>query len=265
MAKLILRFNVPESIGRLEFADLPQSRELSEALERLQVERLGDLREVSLPELSRVSKAANAVTLELGCLIRRAKCGEFGNRSVEAFCKHDLEKLWRSWPGEVPGETIVIPEAATGFPLAVFKMPSRLRNILHFLGFKCAGELRGREYRHFLRMPGIGVRTLQDLRNLVRQIQEGPGDAPPPLIEKKRRVSPCFVVPEAVRGVVPYGLPISARLDGVLRRMGIARLGDLHGMELSEMHMMSGCGPKTLQEAWQLIEQALARFGSQPD
>ena len=61
-----------------------------------------------------------------------------------------------------------------------------------------------------------------------------------------------------MRGAIPYDLPISVRLDGVPRRTGIARLGDLHGMEFYEMHMMSGCGPKTLKEVLLLIERALA-------
>lgn len=258
MTNSILRFYVPEDIARLDFADLPQSNELSEALERLQVERLGDLGKISVPELRRVTKAVKAVTLELGCLLRRAKDGEFRHLCGEAHCKPDPEGLWRSRPRDVPGEKIEIPETATGLPLALFEVPPRLRNTLHVLGLKHASDLNGKEYRHFLRVPGIGMKTVQDLKKLVQQIREGRTGTPRPVPEKKLRAPLCFIVPEAVRGVIPYDFPISVRLDGVLRRMGIARLGDLHDMEFHEMHMMSGCGPKTLKEALRLIERALA-------
>jgi hypothetical protein len=264
MERSILRFRVPENIARLEFADLPQSSELTEALEQLRIERLGELGRISVTDLRRASKAADAVTLELGCLIRRAEHGEFGKDSEEAIRKHDHESLWRILPGDVAGERIEIPATAIGLPLAAFQMPTRLRSILQRLEFKHAGDLNGKEYRHFLRVTGVGVKTVQDLRVLVQQIREGPGDAAQLLSEKRTRVSPCFTVPEVVRSVVPYDFPISARLDGVLRRMGIAQLSDLHGTAFYEMHMMLGCGRKTLKEALQLIEQALNSIGSQP-
>jgi hypothetical protein len=254
MERPSLRFQVPESIGSLAFADLPQSPELSEELERLHVQCLGDLKNIALPGPRRASKADKALILEVGCLLRRAKRGEFGKRSGEGLCQRDWGHLWRTSPGHVPGETIDIPEAASGVPLAVFEMPPRLRNILQVLDLKHAGDLNGREYQQFLRAPGMGAKMLQALRKVVQQIREAPGGTCEPIPEKKSRVPPCFVVPEAVRDVIPYDFPITPRLDGVLRRMGIARLGDLHGMEFCEMSLLAACGPATLKEALRLIE-----------
>lgn len=256
MAKSLLGFHVPREIASLDFADLPQSQELSDGLERLKVERLGELERISLPELHQGSNTAKAIFLELGCLLRRAKCGEFRKLRRDGWHERKRDHLWENWSGDKPSEKIEIPQASTRLPLVVFEMPPRLRNILHGLGLKQAGDLNGKEYRHFLRAPGMGVKTMRDLREVVQRIQEGRTlttlRAPQETVQSSR----CFIVPEAMRGVVPYELRISARLDGVLRRMGIARLGDLHGVEQYEMHLVSGCGAKTLKEALALIGQA---------
>jgi hypothetical protein len=254
MERPSLRFQVPESIASMAFADLPQSPELSEEVQRLQVQSLGDLKNIALPNPGRATKADKALILEVGCLLRRAKRGEFGKRSGEGFCRRDWGHLWRTSPGHVAGKMIDLPEAASGVPLALFKMPTRLRNILHVLDLKHAGDLKGREYQQFLRAPGMGAKMLQALRIVVQQIREAPGGTCEPIPEKTSRVPPCFVVPEAVRDIIPYDFPISPRLDGVLRRMGIARLGDLHGTEFCEMSLLAACGPATLKEALRLIE-----------
>lgn len=254
MSQSILRFSIPVDIAKLDFAGLPQSSELSEALERLQVERFGDLIRISVPDIRRVTKADRAVTLELGCLLRRAKSGEFGKLASGEDGAPDWSWLWQIRPRDASGERIEIPEAQTNLPLALFEMPVRLRNILQRFGFKRASDLNGKEYQHFLRGPGMGPKTLGDLRRLVQQIREG--GTVTPRTKKKQPRSACFIVPEAVRDLIPYDLPISTRLDGVLRRMGIARLGELQAMEFHELLMISGSGLKTLKEALGLIKRA---------
>jgi hypothetical protein len=258
MAESILRFWVPREVEGLEFADLPQSVELSDVVYRLQLECLGDLHRISVRELRRTTKAAKAVTLELGCLVRRAKRGEFGKLPGEVFYTPNFEYVWPTpWPGEAPGEQIEIPAAAMPLPLAIFEMTGRLRNILYRLGFEHASDLNGRQYCHFLRLQGVGGTTAQDLRILVQRIREGRPGTPRPVAQKKAPIPPpCFVVPQTLKDIIPYDLPISARLDGILRRMGIARLGDLVGIEYREMLAMLGCGQKTLREALQLLERA---------
>jgi hypothetical protein len=69
MEKPTLRSRVREKMANLQLADLPQSSQLSELLEQLQIERLGQLETVSIADLRRASKAADALTLELGCLL----------------------------------------------------------------------------------------------------------------------------------------------------------------------------------------------------
>lgn len=259
MATRMLYFQVRERIANLELADYPQSHELSAALERLGVECFGDVKRLSLQDLRSVSEVPSAVALELGSLIRRAERGEFGYPAGEpCFEKAQRVPTWTS-PTEPPGEAISIPKGVRGLPLSMFQMSVRLHNILRTLEFSQAGDLHGRPYKHFLRLRNCGPKTLQELRKLVQQIRESPAEGPQPVPYKKSprlKVTCSFAIPKEARHLVPYELPVSRVLDGVLRRKGITRLGDLHGMAFSELRMLNGCGPKTVNELLALIERA---------
>ena len=258
MKKSRLHISVPLELGGIRFADLPLSIELSAMLERLQVVRLEDLLRLTVSDLPRSRVAAKALVLELGVLVRRARSGEFGQPAREPAAAWRSAAQWPVQPASVPGERIEIPASAATLPLGLIQMPARLRGVMDALDFKLAGELHGRMYRDCLRLANVGAKTLEDLRSLVEQIREGRVTLVPPRAEEKVRIPLSFVVPEAVRGIVPYDLPISTRLDGVFRRMGITRLGDLHGMEFVEMLKCAGCGRKTLNEAIECVGRAPA-------
>jgi Sigma-70, region 4 len=53
-------------------------------------------------------------------------------------------------------------------------------------------------------------------------------------------------------------LPISARLETVLRKKGFARLGDLQGRQIGELRRVKGCGQKGVREFVHLLEHATA-------
>jgi predicted Zn-ribbon and HTH transcriptional regulator len=58
------------------------------------------------------------------------------------------------------------------------------------------------------------------------------------------------------KGLNPYDLPISARLETVFKRNGIERLGDLHGLSQADLRRRGRCGLKTTAEIFQLVARA---------
>ena len=65
-----------------------------------------------------------------------------------------------------------------------------------------------------------------------------------------------FEVPEAARGLNPFELPLSTRLEAALRRRNVSRLGDLNGVTEHELKSAGNCGAGTLAELAQLIKRA---------
>jgi hypothetical protein len=75
---------------------------------------------------------------------------------------------------------------------------------------------------------------------------------------KERRFnSPdCISIPAQVRKWELSAFPMSARLRNVLDYSGCRLLGDLHGLQLSELEERRGCGQHTLQELKAFVRQA---------
>jgi len=64
----------------------------------------------------------------------------------------------------------------------------------------------------------------------------------------------------------PFDLPLSVRLEGVLRRKGVRQLGDLHGVPLRELKGFANCGNTTISELTHLIKRAGAgEFNTEPE
>ncbi len=55
-------------------------------------------------------------------------------------------------------------------------------------------------------------------------------------------------IPEHVSHLNPFEFPSSARLEGLFRRKGITRLGQLNGVPLEELRKFGNCGPRTISE-----------------
>ncbi len=72
---------------------------------------------------------------------------------------------------------------------------------------------------------------------------------PVPSLDISRRLS----VPPWAREANPLDFPSSVRLEGMFRRRGIKRLGQLEGTPLVELRRMGNCGPRTIVELVTLL------------
>jgi hypothetical protein len=68
----------------------------------------------------------------------------------------------------------------------------------------------------------------------------------------------CLSVPDSVSHLNPFEFPSSARLEGLFRRRGVTRLGELHGVPLEELRNFGNCGPRTIAELVHLLERIVA-------
>lgn len=68
----------------------------------------------------------------------------------------------------------------------------------------------------------------------------------------------AFQVPEAVRELNPFELPLSTRLEAALRRKNVTRLGDVDGVAERDLQAVGNCGAGTLAELGRLIKRAAA-------
>jgi hypothetical protein len=74
----------------------------------------------------------------------------------------------------------------------------------------------------------------------------------------------AFSVPESVRALDPFELPLSTRLEAALRRHGVLHLGDLHARPQSDLRAVGNCGAGTLAELVHLIKRAAGGEFSAP-
>jgi hypothetical protein len=65
-------------------------------------------------------------------------------------------------------------------------------------------------------------------------------------------------VPAAAWDLNPGEFPSSVRLQGVFRKKNIRRLGDLHGLALSDLRQLGNCGPTTIKELVRLLKRIAA-------
>ncbi len=76
---------------------------------------------------------------------------------------------------------------------------------------------------------------------------------------EKKELLPAEVerlaVPTAAKNLSPFDFPASVRLDGVFRRRGIKRLGQLDGVSVADLRRMGNCGRRTVAELIQLLQR----------
>lgn len=288
MAKANQTFLIPEAIRRLRLSELPLSGELAPALRRLRISTFDDLTGVSLRNFQRVSDRSTALFLEIGRLIQRARQGDLAaspvqhvrlkQASTHSRFPHVPERALRTPTAaltrpinanvvsESPqDETIFIPQEARGKILAAVPVSVRLQHILEFKHFRLFGDLHGCTFSEIGAYRNCGKKTLDELRKLVHTIQHvhhapaavGQTDvdgqeARPPV------VADAFFVPANLHSLSTFDLPLSVRLEGVLRKKGVRRLGDLHCLPLKELRRVRNCGKNTIAELILLIERATA-------
>jgi hypothetical protein len=289
MAKANQTFFIPENIRRLQFSGLPQSPELASVLRRLRASTLDDLCGTSLRDFQRVSDNGTALFLEVGRLIERARRGDFtispvGNERLNSVSSRRLPPLssipkekgqaGRRSVSEAPtDETIFIPAEAHGKLLATFPISARLQHIFESKHFRLFGDLHGRSFSEIRSYCNCGKKTIEELRNLVREIQHShqqwveDGRAEVAVHEAPQPIAAgAIFVPSKLHELNVADLPLSVRLEGVLQLIGVRRLGDVHGVSVHDLGRTRNCGRKTISELVRLIERAAAgEFSAAPD
>jgi hypothetical protein len=286
LATSIQAFFVPKTISDLRFCKLPLSVPLSAALKRLRVETFGDLSGMTISDFRRISNKSAALFVELTGLTQRARDGEFtaafgqnvgisnssgsrtfhANAPIEVVAKIDRDVSPLSIPLlQVPtDERIFIPQEARGRAISTFQVSVRLRHIFEYKQFCILGDIHGISYAEFRGFRNCGKKTVSELRELVRMIQRehpiGHIDGIPKDFFKPfaALVGDCLTVPVGVQDLNLCDLPLSVRLENVLKERKATRLGDLNGVAISELKGIRNCGKKTISEIVRLIETAAA-------
>lgn len=157
----------------------------------------------------------------------------------------------------------MIPERSREVPIDHFTIPGRLANVLGANGFRVYGNMHGVRYDDFAEFRNCGIRTVNDLRALVSQIQseepEPQPQPPPPVLEPvdAEPVEDVVIhVPERARKLSPLDLPMSVRLENALFKRGVSCLGDLEGVHEQELRRLGNCGRATTGELKRLLEEA---------
>ena len=134
----------------------------------------------------------------------------------------------------VPGAkvTISVPEHLRSCTLDDRRLPGHLRSLFWSARLHHLGDLHGKRVSDFAHFRNCGKITLRQLECLAAAIQR-PGAAwPPPLRHGRREgVWSCgeFRVPAAAGWLRPEELPISQRLETLLRKAGVGQLAELDG------------------------------------
>ena len=150
---------------------------------------------------------------------------------------------------------IFIPVSERGRSLPPVSV--RLSHVFDQAKLRLLGDLHGKSYLEIGRYRNCGRKTLDELRNLLRQIQIG--EFQYPVAGESTATDPNIVsVSTGVRSMLLEELPISVRLEKVLRARGYRTLGDLHGCDLRELLKTKNCGRKSIIQLKQLLRRAEA-------
>jgi hypothetical protein len=159
--------------------------------------------------------------------------------------------------GASSAETIFIPEDIRGQPIPLANLSRRLAHVLEVRGLRLLGDLHGLPLDDFLKFRNFGKKSYAELLDFVISIRHRPplpgalAAMPTPAV-----LADCFVVPPDIRDLNPFELPLSVRLQRVLERKGITRLGDLHGLAPIELRRYRNCGRRTIKELITLLKRA---------
>ncbi len=145
-------------------------------------------------------------------------------------------------------DRIRISRAVFDLPLSLPLVSTRLAHVLQAAGIQRFGELDGWTYSQLLELPNCGRKTIAELRSLLTN-SDALTKAPP--VER-------LSVPASLHALSLFDLPVSSRLTVVLRKNGISRLGELHGITLDSVRRFNRRGRETASELTRLL-QAVAR------
>jgi hypothetical protein len=153
-------------------------------------------------------------------------------------------------------EPIFVPSAERGQLIAAFPLSVRLANVLEAAKVRLSGDLHGRSFAEIARFRNCGKKTINELREIVRSLQVGDSENPPPCAP--RRDPNVLQVSPGIREILLAEVPLSVRLGNVMRAFGHVRLGDLHGTNTNDLLKVRNCGRKCIVELRELLRSAEA-------
>ena len=191
-------------------------------------------------------------------------------------------------------EAVYIPEAARKSRLLTFQLSVPTLFFLNDNGFWVAGDLHNLTFREIHQCRWCDLRALAEVHRLVRSLQRAHGlwsasdiceqrqceqasnITFQKMVCRRRRMrrrartkrliqrSTVFSVPENVRPLNPFDLPLSVRLEKALRRRGVHCLGQLHATPVRHLRELGNFGARSVGELNRLIERAAAGEFSTP-
>jgi hypothetical protein len=218
------KFTVPDKARSWSPLSLPLSTRMQKILRRCGIRCLGELHDLPFAELRVQGDCGTRSIAELQYYLQLAEAGEV----APAPYRFDVPEKARSWH-------------CLSLPLS-----TRVQNILHWRGIRCLGELHDLPFAELRAQGDCGARSIAELRHILQLAEAG-------------EVAPAaynFDVPENIRSWNVSELPLTVRLETVLRNLGIVRVGELHGMHFETLWAARGCGRKTLEKLQQVLARA---------
>ena len=152
-------------------------------------------------------------------------------------------------------DAIEIPAPLRSVPVGRLPVSTRLAGVFQRSGIRVLGDLHGKSLAELGQQRNCGEKTLRELAAAVRLAQNG-GEAVLSQVAATDAASCSFEVPATVRDLAFADLPISTRLQHLIERLNIRRLGDLHGRTGLEFLRCSNVGVRTVVEMQQLVARA---------
>ncbi len=137
-----------------------------------------------------------------------------------------------------------------------FDVSVRLAHVFEYAKLHLLGDLQGRSYVDISKCRNCGRKTLLELHDLVRQIQHASPEEIP--VEHGARYTDPNVlsVHPAVHSLLLKELPVSVRLENALQSRGWKTLGDLHGIDVTDLLKVQNCGRRSITELRALVSAA---------
>jgi hypothetical protein len=182
------------------------------------------------------------IDTDLVVLLRRKMESEVFNGNARRFAmKPDRNDL----------DVIAIPTNLHGLPVSELNISVRLHNVLVSNNVRSLGMLHGVSFSRVGALKNCGLKCLRELRDLVREMQNGGNFFSP----QTTRGSDFISIPAEAHELIPSDLPLSARLASILQYMKVQRLGDLDGKAFVDLLKVKNCGRVTLREFTNLLKR----------
>ncbi len=150
---------------------------------------------------------------------------------------------------------ILIPVADRSRLIEDLPLSTNLRHVLLLNRFRTLGELNGCCYWDIAQLRRCGSKCLRELAEAVQRLQARAGVVGGPL-EPAAPAKPVVQIPRLAHGFKLSELPMSSRLEGVLKRRGYTTLGDADGVPIEQLLKMKNCGRKSFDELLALAARA---------